>query len=143
MANSRGRDGIEFHTDRLLNEANAMRRVAILPVPTAMGALAYRAMAGDKHSEGSTAGAALDALTAQFPEDEAGMLVIVQTLRPDHFFNAAQQQRLADLMGRWRKARDQGGILPADEQAELNALVEAEVRASADRAAALADEAGR
>jgi hypothetical protein len=71
------------------------------------------------------------------------MSVIVQTLHPDPFFNAAQQQRLAELMGRWREARDQGGALPTDEQAELNALVEAEVHASADRAAGLVDEAGR
>jgi hypothetical protein len=127
----------------MLNEASEMTRVAILPVPTALGALSYRAMAGDKHSEGRTAGAALDALTAQFSEDEAGMLVIVQTLLPDRFFNAAQQQRMAELMGRWRGARDQGGSMPDNEQAELNALFEAEVRASANRAAALADEAGR
>jgi hypothetical protein len=120
-----------------------MTRVAILPVSTAMGALSYRAVAGDKHSEGRTAGAALDALTAQFSEDEAGILVIVQTLHPDRFFNAAQQQRMAELMDRWRSARNQGGSLPDDEQAELNALVEAETRASASRAAALADEAGR
>jgi hypothetical protein len=39
------------------------------------------------------------------------MPVIVQTLRPDRFFNATQRQRLADLMDRWRKARDQGGSL--------------------------------
>ena len=120
-----------------------MTRVAILPVPTAMGAISYRAVAGDKHSEGRTAGAALDALTAQLSEDEAGMLVIVQTLHLDRFFNAAQQQRMTELMGRWRNARDQGRALPADEQTELDALVEAEVHASADRAAALADEAGR
>ncbi len=120
-----------------------MTMVAIFPVPTERGVSSYRAVAGDKHSEGGTAGAALDALTAQFSEDEAGMLVIVQTLRPDRFFDAAQQQRLADLMDRWRTARDQGKALPAEEQAELQALVEAEVRASADRTAALADEAGR
>ena len=120
-----------------------MTRVAILPVPNTTGAPSYRAVAGDKHSEGRTAGAALDALTAQFSEDETRMLVIVQTLQPDRFFNAAQQQRMAELMGRWRNARDQGRALPANEQAELNALVEAEVRASANRAAALADKAGR
>ncbi len=118
-----------------------MTRITILPVPTGKGGSSYRAVAGDKHSEGDTAGAALDALTAQLSEDEAGTLVIVQSLRPDRFFNAAQQQRLAELMDRWRTARDQGGALPADEQAELQRLIEAEVRASADRAAALADEA--
>ena len=120
-----------------------MTRVAILPVPTEKGVRSYRAVAGNKHSEGDTAGAALDALTAQLSEDEVEMLVIVQTRRPDRFFNAAQQQRMAELMDRWRKARDQGGALPADEQTELQALVEAELHGSANRAAALADEAGR
>lgn len=77
-----------------------MTMAAIFPVPTEKGVASYRAVAGDKHSEGDAAGTALDALTAQFSEEEAGMLVIVQTLRPDRFFNAAQQQRLAELMDR-------------------------------------------
>jgi hypothetical protein len=72
----------------------------------------------------------------------AEILMIDKTLQPDRFFNADQQQRLAELMRRWRNARGQGRALAADEQAELNALVEAEVRASADRVAAPADEAG-
>lgn len=67
---------------------------------------------------------------------------MTQSLRPDRFFGAAQQQRLADRMGRWRAARDRGESLPAHEQAELEALVRAELRALADRCAALADEVG-
>jgi len=55
------------------------------------------------------------------------------------FFNAAQQQRLSELMGRWQSARDVGASLPLNEQAELEALVETELRASADRAAVLAN----
>lgn len=82
----------------------------------------------------------MDALTAQLFEDEAATLVIVQSLRPDRFFNAAQQQRLAELMERWHKVRDRGETLPTDQQAELDVLVEAELSASADRAAALSDE---
>lgn len=120
-----------------------MTRVAILPVPTEKGDISYRAVAGDKHSQGKTAGEALDALTAQLSEEEASTLVIVQSLRPDRFFNAAQQQRLAELMGRWRAARDRGETLPDDERAELEALVETELRAAAIRAAALADELRR
>ena len=89
-----------------------MTKVAILPVPTAKGDLSYHAVAGDKHSQGKTVGAALDALTAQVSEEEAGPLIIVQSLCSDHFFNADQQQRLAELMGRWRLARDQGQALP-------------------------------
>jgi hypothetical protein len=116
-----------------------MTRIAILPIPTEQGALSYHAIAGVKHAEGKTAGEALDALTAQLSTDEASTLVIVQNLRPDHFFNATQQQRLAALMERWRTAREQGNTLPVNEQTELEALVEAELQASAARAAALAD----
>jgi hypothetical protein len=120
-----------------------MTRVAILPVPTGSGDVLYRAVSGAKHSQGNTAGEALDALTVQLSEDESGTLVIVQNWRPDPLFNASQQDRLAALMARWRTARDQGTILPSDELAELSALVDAELRASAARAATLADELGR
>ena len=120
-----------------------MTRVAILPVPTETGAVSYLAVAGDKHSQGNTAGEALDALAAQLPQDETGTLVIVQNLRADPLFDGVQKQRLTALMSSWRTARDRGATLPAQELAELRALVDAEVRASAARAAALADELGR
>jgi hypothetical protein len=58
-------------------------------------------------------------------------------MRPDEFFTAQQQERLAALMERWRAARDAGASLPPDEQAELDALVQAEVRAAGERAAAI------
>jgi hypothetical protein len=119
-----------------------MTRVAILPVPTEKGDISYRAVAGHKHAQGSTVGEALDALTPQLSIDEAGTLIIVQNLRPDRLFNAEQQQRLALLMERWRTARDRGESLPAVEQSELEALVEAELRAAGDRAAALGAELG-
>jgi hypothetical protein len=45
-------------------------------------------------------------------------------------------------MTRWRTARDHGALLPAHEQAELEALIEAELHASTQRAAVLADEVG-
>ena len=89
-----------------------MTKVAILPVTTGQGAISYRAVAGSKQSVGATAGAALDALTAQLSADETSTLVIMQSLRPDQFFTAAQQQRLDHLMTRWRNARDQGTSLP-------------------------------
>lgn len=119
-----------------------MTKVAILPVTTDQGSIAYRAVAGAKQSSGTTAGEALDALTAQLSADEASTLVIVQSLRPDQFFTAAQQQRLTQLMARWRTTRDQGILLLPQEQAELEALVEAELHAATQRAAALADEVG-
>ncbi len=117
-----------------------MTRVAILPVPTENGNVCYQAVSGVKHSQGATAGEALDALAAQLPEDEAGTLVIVQSLRPDPLFCAGQQERLAMLMSRWRIARDKGDEMPPGELAELRALVDAELRASSARANVLADE---
>lgn len=99
-----------------------MTKVAILPIPTEHGERSYRAIAGEKHAQGKTAGEALDALTAQLSADEASTLIIVQS---------------------WRTLSDQGATLPADEQAELEALIDAELQASAARAAALADALGR
>jgi hypothetical protein len=97
----------------------------------------YRAVAGGKQSVGRTAGEALDSLTAQLDETEGGTLVVVQQFRPDRFFTAEQQRRLGELLERWRAARDAGTKLAAEEQAELDNLIEAEVQASAERARAL------
>ncbi len=120
-----------------------MTKVAIMPVASETGTMIYQAVAGDKHSQGGSAGAALDALTAQLSEDEAGTLVIIQNGRPDVYFNANQQRRLAELMASWRSARDHGTPFSADKQQELEALIEMEVRASAARTATLADELKR
>jgi hypothetical protein len=119
-----------------------MTRVAILPVPAQQGDVFYRAIAGKKHAQGKSVGEALDALTAQLSADEASTLVIVQSLRPDRFFTATQQQRLDALMARWRTLRAQGASLPDHEQAELEALIAAELQASLARTAKLADIVG-
>ncbi len=111
-----------------------MTRVAILSVPMELDGMSYYAMAGKKRSFGHTAGEALDSLTAQLALEETGTLVIVQSRQPDRFFTASQQQRLGELMLRWRSARDQGSALSADEQSELAQLVDKELRASAARA---------
>jgi hypothetical protein len=42
---------------------------------------------------------------------------------------------LSELMNLWRLARDQGQELPPAQQAELNGLVEIELRAAASRTA--------
>lgn len=120
-----------------------MTMVSILPVKTETGTVCYSAVSGDKRSQGSTAGEALDAMTAQLPAHASGTLVILQSLAPDRFFDAAQQQRLAELMKRWRDARDQGMGLSAEEQGEFDALVQAELNASGSRAASIAEELGR
>jgi hypothetical protein len=114
-----------------------MTTVAILPVSDASGERIYRAVAGDKQSTGKTAGEALDALTAQLESDEFSTLLIIQSFRPDWFFSTEQQQRLSKLMNLWRTARDQGQSLPLEQQAELDSLVEAELKAATARTAAL------
>jgi len=114
-----------------------MTTVAIFPEPAQSGPVTYRAIAGSQQSVGKTAGEALDALTSGLPEKEAATLVIVQRQRPDEFFTAEQQARLNELMARWRAARDGGTVLSPAEEEELEALVEAEVRAASRRTVAL------
>src|SRR5262249_40081801 len=119
-----------------------MTTISIMPENTSTGDRAYRAVAGQVQSVGKTPGEALDALTSQLSEAETSTLVVGQSLCPDQFFTAQQQQRLAELMQRWRAARDAGTALPPEEQAELDALVEAELRGAAARAAALLGQQG-
>jgi len=66
--------------------------VAILPLPTESGGIAYYGVAGEKRSWGSTAGKALDALTAQLPDAQDYLLVVVRSSRPDRFFGASRRQ---------------------------------------------------
>jgi hypothetical protein len=119
-----------------------MTTVAIMPDSPGDAETVYRAVAGSAQSVGRTAGEALDALAAQLGEEASGTLVVVQNLRPDRFFSAIQQQRLEELMARWRAARDDGSSLPAQEQAELESLIQAEVEAAARRAEALLGQLG-
>jgi hypothetical protein len=114
-----------------------MTTISIVPEAIDPASQHYRAVAGELQSVGSTVGEALDALRAQLDEPESTTLVVVQALRPDTFFTAQQQQRLQELMTRWRAARDSGSTLSPEELAELDALVEAEVCAAKERAAAL------
>ena len=114
-----------------------MTTVAILPISNDIGEKYYRAIAGNKQSVGKTAGQALDALTAQLGETEFSALLVIQSFRPHPFFSADQQKRLSELMSLWRAARDRGQALPLEQQAELDTLVDAELRAVTARTAAL------
>lgn len=58
----------------------------------------------------------------------------------DRFFTATQRQRLQALMEAWRTARDTGGSLPAEDRAELEALIDVELQSTALRTAALLQE---
>ncbi|MEA5486563.1 MULTISPECIES: hypothetical protein [Pseudanabaena] len=114
-----------------------MATVSILPISDPKGEKSYRALAGDKHSEGKTAGQALDALTAQLGEIEFSAIVLIQSFQPDSLFGAEQQKHLSELMDLWRLARDQDQELSINQQQELDQLVEAELRAATARTSIL------
>jgi hypothetical protein len=82
------------------------------------------------------------ALTAQLEGNEFSTLLIIQSFRPDWFFSTEQQQRLSNLMNLWRTARDRRQSLPPEQQAELDSLVEAELKAATARTAALVQQQG-
>jgi hypothetical protein len=114
--------------------------VTIFPEYTSEGQSGYRARLEGNEATGQTVGAALDALTSQWGEDEDALsstLVIVQRFRPDAFFTAAQQERLQTLMVRWRNAQNQGKALSQEEQSELELLVQAEQIGMRERAKAM------
>ena len=113
-----------------------MTKVDLVQEATGADEIAFRAITAHHQAMGRTAGEAVDALAAQLPAEEVDTLVIVRGLHPDQFFTQAQRRRLEQLMTSWRSARDAGTSLPADEQSELEGLIDAEVRAAAQRAAA-------
>jgi hypothetical protein len=111
-----------------------MQNVSIFPVFSPEGGPSFRAVSRSGQSEGRTAGEALDAIAPSLTGN-SGTVVVIQSFSPDAFFSADQQEKLAHLMSRWREARDAGRKLPAAEQAELDALVEAELKAATARTA--------
>jgi hypothetical protein len=58
----------------------------------------------------------------------------------DRFFTINQQQKLELLMSRWRKARDAGSTLSAEDQNELEALIDAELQGTERRAESVISE---
>ena len=58
---------------------------------------------------------------------------------PDQFFTAEQVERLGELKSRWHATREVGKQLPPSEQAEFEALVEAELVGAGQRAEAIAE----
>ncbi len=114
-----------------------MTTIAIVPDNPPDSPACFRAVAGERQSSGATVGQALDALRAQLGGPEQTTLIVVQPMQPDERFTAAQQPRLAELLAHWRAARDAGTPLPPQEQTELEALVEAELRAATERSVAL------
>lgn len=113
-----------------------MNTISILPETDDETPATFRAFTKDLGATGRTPGEALDALTSRLGAGGSAA-VIVQTFSPDKHFSSEQRERLSALMTRWRAARDSGGsVSPADE-ADLEMLVEEELRGSAGRAAQL------
>jgi hypothetical protein len=132
---------------RVILGASIMQTISIATVATIDGDRVYRAAIGDQQSTGKTAGEALDALTLQIGSQEINGFLLLQSFQPDRFFTAQQQQRLAELMSIWRSARDsadptlgeQNSVLVPELQSELDALIEAELYATAERSKAILD----
>jgi hypothetical protein len=100
----------------------------------------FRAAARGHETVGRTPGAALDALAEQLDETQANTLIVVQNMRPDEFFTAAQQHRLSELLAKRRQALDVGRQMDPGENAELESLIDAELDGATRRAAALIGE---
>jgi hypothetical protein len=114
--------------------------LAIVPLTDASGRVTYQAISGGRSATGQTAGEALDALTAKFPDLTPPPLLLLQSFQGDAFFSALQQHRLATLMAEWRRARDQDQSLSAPRREELETLVDAELDAAIARTQALSDD---
>jgi hypothetical protein len=114
-----------------------MTRVAVYHEPADPESMPYRTVSGRNQAMGRTAGEALDALAAQLPQEDADTLVIVRNMSPDRFFGAEQRRRLEELMALRREAIAGNSLLTAQEEAELEQLVDAQVRAATERATAL------
>lgn len=109
-----------------------MTTVAILPdLPGTAAEAGFMAVMGKRQAKGKTAGAALDAITALLTDDQSASLVLVQSMKPDRFFNAAQQERLQHLMQTWKQAP--GQPVPS----ELFEMLDEELKATIERSKAL------
>lgn len=91
-------------------------------------------------STAHTGGLARDALTVQVQTHEQGNITTMENSTPDAIFTVEQQQRLEQLMNRWRNAREAGQRLIPKVQTELEDLMAAEVRGASQRAACLDQE---
>ena len=112
-----------------------MTTISVLSPPDTH--LGYRAVSDGIEATGDTPGQALDALVEQTGATSGATLVVIQPKAGDEFFSDAQRQRLADLMARWRTARDTKQPFPPAAQAELDALITEELKAATARSAAL------
>ncbi|MCW5959997.1 MAG: hypothetical protein KIS76_07525 [Pyrinomonadaceae bacterium] len=100
----------------------------------------YIAVSNGKESIGKTIGEAIDSIYDQLEEDQQNTVIYVQEFKGDEFFSDKQIERLSMLMKKWRSARDQGEMLPAEQQEELEKLIEIELEASGKRVEKIANQ---
>jgi hypothetical protein len=75
-------------------------------------------------------GEALDALTAEWGDDIQETAVFIQRFQPDAYFTVAQYSRMQELLAR-------RAALTAEERAELETLIDAELDATVARTESL------
>jgi hypothetical protein len=114
----------------------------VVVLPNNPNATNFRAINGNNTSVGETIGQALDSLSKHISL-EKNSIIYIQDFEPDEFFAAEQQQRMSELMTKWRELRDANLALSTDEQKELEQLVELELIGSAKRTAKIADKLGK
>ena len=114
----------------------------VVVLPNNPNATNFRAINGNNTSVGETIGQALDSLSKQISLEQ-NSVIYIQDFEPDEFFTAKQQQRMSELMTKWRELRDSNLQLSAEEQLELEQLAEAELIGSAKRTAKIADKLGK
>lgn len=119
-----------------------MTKVMITANPSGSSDTPLRATTNGRKSVGRNPGAALDALVGQLDESQSTGFVVVQSMRPDEFFTAAQQQRLSELLAKRRNALDVGGEMAPGEQNELEALIDAELDGAIQRVGATVNALG-
>ena len=112
---------------------------AVVVLPNSQNSGNYRAISGKKTSFGKTIGEALDSLTEQI-SDEPNPVIYIQDFQPDEFFTAEQQNRLSELM---QKLRDNNSNISAEEQSELEKLIDEELEGSGKRVAKIAEKLGK
>ena len=118
-----------------------MKTVVVLP--NNQNSNHFRAISDQKESFGKTIGEALDSMTEELELKNRNAVVLLQDFAPDEFFTETQEKRMAELMQKWRVARDEGGMFPKEEQTELEKLIEAELEGSARRIEKIANQLGK
>ncbi|MCC6604716.1 MAG: hypothetical protein IT327_16020 [Anaerolineae bacterium] len=114
-----------------------MQTIAIFQEPDKRKRMSYRAIRGQQQAEGKTPGQALDSLEKLSGSQDENALVILQRFQADAFFNQAQQEKLAELMGHLQETLKNDNALSPAERAELERLIDAEWAGAIARAASL------